>query len=264
MWDGSHRARGALWFPCGVRVLICGRLSVEDDPIVIPEAALPGRLGRRLWAYLVLNRHRPVGRPELVAALWGEESPEAADASLNALVSRVRGAVAPLGDGRIELRAASGSYSLALADGTFVDRERAWTAIHHVQAIRREGRVRAAWAEAIVASEIAGRGFLPGEDAPWIEAERRTLREMALQALEAMCEAELDLEHLLEAERVARRLITADPLRESGYRLLMRGLARSGNRGEAAAVMAECRAALDAVSARPSAETERVFRDVLR
>ena len=246
-----------------MRVRICGRLSVEDGPIVVGEAAFPGRLGRRLWSYLVLNRHRPVGRPELVDALWGDESPEAADASLNALVSRVRSAVAPLGEGDVALRATSGSYSLDLAPGAFVDRERAWAAIHHVQAIRREGQVRGAWAEALIASEIAARGFLPGEDAPWIEAERRTLREMELQALEAMCEAELDQDHLVEAERVARRLITADPLRESGYRALMRALARAGNAAQAVAVIEECRAALAAVSVRPSAETERVFRDIV-
>ena len=231
---------------------------------MVPEGALPGRLGRRLWAYLVLNRHRPVGRPELVAALWGEESPEAADASLNALVSRVRGAFGALGDGQLELRSASGSYSLELAAGAFVDRERAWSAIHHVQAIRREGRVRAAWAEALVAGEIAGRGFLPGEDAPWIEAERRTLRGMELQALEAMCEAELDQGHLLEAERVARRLITADPLHESGYRLLMRALSAAGNAAQILAVMEECRSALARVEARPSAATERVYRELMR
>lgn len=245
-----------------MRVLICGRLSVESETTLVPETALPGRLGRRLWCYLVLHRRRPVSRAELFTALWGEESPEAADASLNALVSRTRSALAPLG-ARADLRAASGTYSLELAGDTFVDRERAWTAIHHVQAIRREGRIRDAWAEAIIANEIAARGFLPGEDAPWIEAERRTLRDIELQALEAVCDAELAQGRASDAERVARRLITADPLRESGYRYLMRACAAGGNAAQAATVMAECRAALASVSARPSAETERVFREIV-
>src|SRR5207249_3950518 len=81
-----------------MRVLICGRLSVEHDAVVVPESALPGRLGRRLWAYLVLHRRRPVGRSELMTALWDDESPDAVDTSLNALISRVRGALARLGD----------------------------------------------------------------------------------------------------------------------------------------------------------------------
>ena len=245
-----------------MRVLICGRLSVEAEPVVVTEEALPGRLGRRLWTYLVLNRRRPVGRAELVDALWGEESPDAADVSLNALASRVRSAFARLGD-RIALRAASGTYSLALPNDVFVDRERAWVAITHVQAIRRQGRLGDAWSEAIIANEIAARGFLPGEDAPWIESERRALRDIALQALEAVCDAELAQARPLEAERVARRLIATDELRESGYRYLMRAVVMSGNRAQAVSVMDECRRALAAVGAHPSPETERAFKDTL-
>ena len=67
----------------------------------------------------------------------------------------------------------------------------------------------------------------------------------------------------LEAERIARRLIAADALRESGYRHLMRALAAGGNAAQAARVMDECRAALATVSAKPSAETQRVFREIV-
>src|SRR5439155_8743926 len=88
-------------------------------------------------------------------------------------------------------------------------------------------------------------------------------RDFELQALEAICDAKLAQDRPLEAERVARRLIAADSLRESGYRCLMRALAASGNAAQAAAVMAECRTALGLVAARPSAETERVFREVV-
>ena len=245
-----------------MRITICGRLRVEADGASLDEAAFPGRLGRRFWAYLVLNRRRPVGRAELVTALWGEESPEAADASLNAVASRVRSALARAA-ADAELRAATGSYTLSLPADVFVDRERAWTAIHHVQAIRRRGDARGAWAEAVIANEIAQRGFLPGEEAEWIEAERRVLRDIELQSLEAICEAELDQHRPEEAERVARRLIAADPLRESGYRLLMRALAAGGNPAQASRVMDECRAALATVSAEPSIETERAFRQSL-
>ena len=97
----------------------------------------------------------------------------------------------------------------------------------------------------------------------WIEAERRTLRDIELQALEVLAEVEIDQDRPAEAERVARRLIATDALRESGYRLLMRALASGGNAAQAARVMDECRAALASAQASPSKETERVFLEIL-
>jgi DNA-binding SARP family transcriptional activator len=246
-----------------VRVSICGRLLIESGRLTLDEAAFPGRLGRRLWAYVVLNRRRPVARSEVVTALWGDEPPEDADASVHPLVSRIRAALARL-EVEAELRASGGSYRLTLPSDAFVDRERAWSAINHVRAIRSRGDIAEAWAEAVIANEIAARGFLPGEDGPWIEAERRALRDIELQALEAITEAEIDRRRPEEAERVARRLIVEEPLRESGYRLLMRALAVGGNRAQASRVMDECRSALAGAALSPSSETERVYREVLR
>jgi len=235
---------------------------VETDAGALEEESLPGRLGRRLWVYLVLNRRRPIGRGEIGEALWGEDTPEAADASLNALVSRLRSAIRTVAPD-VKLRASGGTYSLALPADVFVDRERAWTAIHHVEALRRQGDSVNAWAEAVIANEIAARILLPGEDGAWIEAERRTLRDTELQALEAIGQAEIDRHRADEAERVGRRLIAADPLRESGYRLLMRALAAGGNPAQAGRVMDECRSALAAAAASPSAETERLYREIV-
>lgn len=213
-------------------------------------------------AYAVLNRRRPVGRDELIAALWGDSEPEAVDASLDALISKLRTALARLHEAGLELRRSSGGYVLQLPANAFVDRERAWSAIHHVQATRRRGDVRGAWAEAVIAREIVARGFLPGDAGEWIEGERRTLRDIEVQALEAIGEAELAQSRPLEAERVARALVVLEPLRESGYRLLMIALAASGNPAQAARVLEECRAALAAVSLAPSTETLRVFNDI--
>lgn len=245
-----------------MRISVCGRLRLETGAGVVEEGSLPGRLGRRLWVYLVLNRRRPVGRGELTVALWGEDSPDAADASLNALASRLRSAITRVAP-EVELRASGGSYALGLPGDVFIDRERAWTAIHHVQTLRRQGDVAEAWAEAVIANEIAARGLLPGEDGAWIVAERRTLRDIELQALEAIGEAEIDRRRADEAERVGRRLIAADPLRESGYRLLMRALGAGGNPAQAGRVMEECRAALRAAGVSPSPETVKVYREVL-
>ena len=90
---------------------------------------------------------------------------------MHELVSRVRRVVSSA-DPAASIRRSGSGYALELPPDTFVDRERAWQAIHHVRAKERRGEVAAAWAEAVIAHEIAARGFLAGETGPWIEAER--------------------------------------------------------------------------------------------
>lgn len=245
-----------------MRVTVCGELRVEATGSVLLQRQLPGRLGRRLWAYLVLNRRRAMANEELATALWQDAIPDAWASSLHALISRVRREVERL-DAGAAIRTVGAGYTLDLPRDAFVDRERAWDAINHVRAVLRRGDVAAAWAEGVIANEIAARGFLPGEAGEWIEAERRLLRGIELQALEAIAEAEIAQGRPAEAERVARSLIGLDPLRESGYRLLMRALAAGGNAAAAAGVMEECRTALGAVGASPSADTDRVFRGLV-
>ena len=246
-----------------MRVNVCGELRLEGNGGLVAQRGLPGRLARRLWVYLVLNRRRPIGMDEIATALWGDEVPDAWESSVHALVSRLRKAVDQV-DPSVTIRPTGVGYSLALPQGTFIDRERAWDAIHHVRAVQRSGDTAGAWAEAVIAHEIAARGCLAGESGEWIEAERRLLRGIELQALEAIAEAELTRSRPDEAERVARSLIGVDPLRESGYRLLMRSLAAAGNGAAVAGVMSECRAALATAGAAPSDETDRTYRGLLR
>src|SRR5207302_2506374 len=88
-------------------------------------------------------------------------------------------------------------------------------------------------------------------------------RNYHLHAHQAIGDTEIDRGRPDEAERVGRRLVAADPLRESGYRLLMRALAAGGNPAQASRVMEECRTTLAAAATSPSAETERVYREVV-
>jgi hypothetical protein len=59
-----------------VRIQICGPLVVERDGQRL-DGLLPGRQGRLLFAYLVVNRHRQAPRDELAEALWREPEPAA-------------------------------------------------------------------------------------------------------------------------------------------------------------------------------------------
>jgi DNA-binding SARP family transcriptional activator/DNA-binding CsgD family transcriptional regulator len=211
------------------RIQVCGHLVVEIEGERV-EAALPGRQGRLLLAYLILNRGRPVRRDELIEALWaGESQPAAGDALLRPPLSRLRKA---LGPGRIEGR---GEVALVLPPDAEVDWEVARAALAASRDALSAGDSRTAYSQAQVAVEIANRGLLPGLEAAWIDERRRELEDLRVEALETVAIAGVALggTELAGAERAARAAIEAAPFRESARAVLMEALGAAGNVAEA-------------------------------
>ena len=166
-----------------VRIQICGPLAVERDGQRL-ESGLPGRQGRLLFTYLVVNRHRHIPRDELAEALWREPDPAAVDTRLNPLLSKLRRVFgADAVDGRSTLR-------LCLRDA-WVDLEAAVDAIHRAESAVALQDWPRAWGPSLTALFVAERDFLPGEDAPWIDQTRHQLTELRLRALESYTAAAL-------------------------------------------------------------------------
>lgn len=248
-----------------LRIYVCGRLAVEHPALTILEHAFPARQGRRLWAFLVLHRRGPVARERMADAVWGDDAPDTWDTTLNTVVSRLRSLIRPIA--RLEpaftIHGEIGRYRLHLPPGTFVDLERARLAMHNAETLLRTGDIGASLSEARVAVEIAARGLLDGEAGPWIEGQRRELFDIQLHSLECTAEAELARGNANLAEHEASHLIRLDPLRESGYRLLMRALAAGGNHAAASSAMRDCRRALhERAGMSPSPDTELLFRNI--
>ncbi len=248
-----------------LRIYICGRLAIEHADGVIREEEFPARQGRRLWAYLVLNRRRPISRDELVDALWGDEVPDTWDTTINGIVSRLRRLLRTTScSDEVGIRGEVGRYLLQLPAMTFIDYERARSAIHATETSLRQLDHDAALSEARVALEIASRGFLTGEEAPWIIGVQQGLRDIQVRALEATIESELGRGNSTLAEIECRELIKLDPLLEAGYCLLMRALSHGGKASQIPAVMQRCRQTLaDYAGIEPSAETERLYQQLM-
>src|SRR5262245_18614526 len=105
-----------------MRVFLAGRVAIEASEVRIEEHRFPGRQGRLVFAYLVLEQGRPVPHEELAAAIWGEAPPAAWKKALTVLVSKVRGLLAECGvDDEKALTSAFGCYRLELPVGTWVD-----------------------------------------------------------------------------------------------------------------------------------------------
>jgi SARP family transcriptional regulator, regulator of embCAB operon len=238
---------------------LCGALVIEHSGERL-DTRLPGRQGRLLFAYLVLNRHRQVSRSELVDAIWADRPPVAAESALNPLISKLRkGLGAAAVEGRTSLR-------LRLPDNAWVDVEVAEEAVHRAESRVALRQWEPAWAPSLTGLFIAEREFLPGDDAPWIDEVRVRMADIRLRALEAYAEATLGTggTELPASIRAGRQLTRLAPLRESGYQLLMRALAAKGDVAEALRVHADLSRTLrDELGISPSPTTQAVFESLL-
>jgi SARP family transcriptional regulator, regulator of embCAB operon len=230
------------------KVQLCGRLAIEVDGRRV-EGDLPGRQGRLLVGYLVANRLRSLTREELLDALW----PDGRDGGLAPLLSKTR-RVLPL-DG------------LAVsAEGLWVDVEAAVHALHRAESALAQDDAHGAWGPSQVALFVSGRPFMAGEEASWIDEQRRQLDAVRARSLEAYAHATLRVggTELPAAVRAARELTRREPYRETGWRILMRALAAEGNTAEALVAYEGLRRRLrDDLGIGPSAPTQELHRALL-
>jgi len=235
------------------RIQLCGRLVGEVAGRRI-ENELPGRRGRLLFAFLVVNRLRTASRDELVEAVW----PGGRDGGgLAPLLSKLRRLVELEGRSRIRI---------VLPGDAWVDVDAATEGLHRAEAAVARRDWTAAWGPARAAQHVARRGFLPGEEAPWVSEERRRLEEIHTRSLELVAEACVNIGggELDTAERAARALVREQPFRETGWRLLMRVLDARGNRAEALKVYDELRGLLrEELGTAPSSATQALHGELL-
>jgi DNA-binding SARP family transcriptional activator len=231
------------------KVQLCGRFVVQLGGRRV-EGDLPGRQGRLLLAYLVRNRDRTVTREEVLDALW----PDGRDGGLAPLLSKVR-RVVPLDGLRPDLT------------GLWVDVEAAATGLHRAESALALEHPHEAWGPSQVAMFVTGRPFLAGEQAGWVEEQRRGLAALHLRALESYAGSTLGVggTELAAAVRAGRRLVELEPYRESGHRILMEALDREGNTAEALLVYEALRRRLrDDLGVTPSPATQGLHRRLLR
>lgn len=248
-----------------VRVYLTGRVSVEVAEQALQADRFPGQQGRLAFAYLVLERGRPVTHAELAEVLWPADLPPAWEAALSAIVSKLRTLIARSSLAtQAELTSARGCYELRLPPNVWVDIEAAADAIHEAEAALRAGDPKAAYGPSAVAHHIARRPFLPGEQGAWIEARRDRLRQVLLRALEARAEVYLWNEEHALALQCATDLVATAPFREAGHRLVMRAHAAMGNAAEALRAYEQCRQLIaEELGVDPSPQTKATYEWVL-
>jgi DNA-binding SARP family transcriptional activator len=237
------------------RIYVTAPVQVHGPSGLIGEAQLHGPQGRLVLAMLALEHRRPVSRDEIADELWPDQHPRSWDTSVKVLVSKVRsvlGDVAP----SLRLEGAVGYYQLFVSRDATIDVEIAGARIHTAEAAMQRGEIDAAAANALVASMIASRSFLPSFDGPWATAWRARFVDTRLRALDLLSRVWLAKGAPDQAGRDAEAILRIDPYREEAYRTLMQAHLARGDRASAARAYALCaeRLATD-LGVQPATET---------
>ena len=242
-----------------MKIQLCGHVAIEIGGKRL-ESRLPGSQGRLLFVYMAAHRIRLFTRDELIQAVWSDAPPPAADVALRALLSKLRRV---LGGSALE---GSDPVRLLLPEA-WIDLEAARDAIHRAESANALHEWARAWSSSQTALFTARRGFLPGEDAAWIDDIRRDLDDLHVRALECYVEASLGVggTEIPTARRAARQLVSLAPFRESAYRLLMEAFVAEENPAEALRVYERLRKLLsEELGTYPSAETRLLHERILR
>lgn len=204
----------------GFRLLYCG------EPVA--DWHMP-RL-QSLLAYLILHRGTSQSRAHLASAFWPESTEAQARTNLRGLVLAMRRAL-PEAD-----RCLCGDASAL------------WWCEHAPCAVDVGEFELAAQATSMAALrravELYRGDLLPGCYDEWILPERDRLRQLYLDTLERLATELEACGDNLSAIGYARRLLSADPLREETYRRLMRLYSTVGDRAQAVRTYEECMAVL--------------------
>ena len=235
--------------PTTLSIRLLGELELRLGDRVLP--ALESARAESLLAYLLLHRDAPQPRQRLAFLLWPDSTEPQARTNLRHVLHNLRRAL-PDADRYLEItprtlrwradapfRLDVAAFEAALADGD------------SVAALRR-------------AVDAYTGDLLEGGYDDWLLEERDRLARLHLDALERLAGLLADRGEHGPAIAYAERLVRHDPLREAGYRLLMRLHDARGERARALRAYHACAAAVERdLGVEPSEPTRAAYESLL-
>jgi predicted ATPase/DNA-binding SARP family transcriptional activator len=232
-----------------VELRVLGPVGIVDNERQLP---LGGAMPRKLLAVLLAHRNEVVSSDRLIDALWGDEPPPSATATLQSYVSRLRRFTELDAHAAIETRAPG--YVLEVPD-ELVDAGRFERDFARGQVLLESDPYEAVARLDAALAEWRGAAFEEFADEEWARAEAVRLEELRLVATEAAVDGALRVGRHREVVGQLEGLVVTHPLRERLRAQLMLALYRSGRQAEALRVAADLRRELhDELGLDPSAE----------
>lgn len=247
----------------GIKFEVLGPLRAWRDGAALPLGPVQQRV---VLAVLLLHTNRPIGRQQIIDAVWGTAHPTHAVNLLQRHVSSLRRVLEP----QRSARAASdrvvwtdGGYLFTVASGN-LDLEQFDSSVSLARAARVAGDLPKAAAALHSALELWRGPACDGLISPYLDAQREQLAERRISALEERIDLDLALGNHLDVIAELRALVADYPLRERLRGLLMSALYRSGRQADALAAYQDARRQLrDEVGVAPAAPLQRLQQQIL-
>src|SRR5580698_2068291 len=214
---------------------------------------------RLILAVLALQAGQVVPVGDLIDAVWADEPPRSAQASLQVLVTGLRRALTAL-PGAVVERCGDG-YRLQLTSGE-VDARRFRSLVRAARSARESREAVAAFDAALGLWRGPALADVPGTAK--IEAIRAGLTAERLSAMQDRVSAMLHLGRDREAAEELTGLLTENPLAERLAGMLMVASYRTGRKADALRVFRDLRARLsDELAVEPGPELQRLHQQIL-
>jgi DNA-binding SARP family transcriptional activator len=246
-----------------LRFGVLGPLRVWRGDIALDLGPVQQRV---VLAVLALQAGRPVGRQQMINAIWGEATPRNAVNLVQRHVSGLRRVLEPERPGRAPsglLTWTEAGYLLTAPKGA-LDLDVFESELSRARAARAAGQLREA-ADALHSALGIWRGpVCDGLSSPFLDAQADRLGESRISVLEERIE--LDLAIGVHADLIAelRDLVAEYPLRERLHGQLMLALYRVGRQADALTAFRDARRYLDdELGVEPGAALQQLHQQIL-
>lgn len=245
-----------------VRARLLGALQVETPQASLSAAAFPGHKPRRLLELLLCERGHVVTRAQLADVLWGDRPPQDRDGALQTYVAVLRRTLSPGATPRSSVIVTEPAGYRIGPRGLEVDLD-LFDALVWSAATTDPASALRILLDAL--SLVRGQVLEHAPDEPWLRAVRSTYRDRHVRALVDAGRLSLVGGGADLALDLAERAVSANPLGEAGYQLLMASAYALRRQDAALMAFEECRRQLaDALGTDPLEQTRTLHLAVLR
>lgn len=246
-----------------LRICLFGGFFLERGSVAL--APIASRAGRSLFAYLVMNRDRPLQRDLLAGLFWPDLPEGRARRRLSHTLWQIHDVVND--DGVSCLEVTSDTLSFDTSAPYWLDVEEFESRFDASQLDRGDGvlgsRLDATSLRSCV--ELYRGDFMAGFFDDWVVVDQDHYRQRYLMALRRLVDATKAGGAYEEALAYARRLTHHDPLSEETHREVMRLCFLLGRTGEAVQQFERCRSVLsEELESEPSRATVDLYNKILR